>query len=204
MGQRPAGVVCPICGREYFSASIGIHIKQCEKLWTERESRKPKHERRVCPSVAVCPQAVSLPLSSRARQEWNERAFATFNDAALVPCGNCGRTFTPEALERHQKACTPARPLCRKAAGGRAARRAPGAQPGPRARPRPEAGRSIAVTSGPNTEAGRPGEAPVPGDLRRTVEENRREIRELTALVRRQQEQIDALMAGNGAGGGVR
>jgi len=44
----------------------------------------------------------------------------------------------------------------------------------------------------------------VPGDLRRTVEENTREIRELAALVRRQQEQIDALITGNGAGGGVR
>lgn len=33
-------------------------------------------------------------------------AFNKYNKEALVACKNCGRTFKPEALEHHSKACT--------------------------------------------------------------------------------------------------
>ena len=38
--SKPALVVCYLCGREYGSASISIHEKQCLKRWQTKEARK--------------------------------------------------------------------------------------------------------------------------------------------------------------------
>lgn len=38
--NKPALVVCYLCGREYGSASISIHEKQCQKRWQENEVKK--------------------------------------------------------------------------------------------------------------------------------------------------------------------
>ena len=33
MANRPRGIMCYICGREYGTASIDIHLKTCKKKW---------------------------------------------------------------------------------------------------------------------------------------------------------------------------
>ena len=43
-------VMCYICGREFGSASIGIHIPQCEKKWNNEQQKLPKKHRRPPPS----------------------------------------------------------------------------------------------------------------------------------------------------------
>lgn len=40
--SKPALVVCYLCGREYGSASISIHEKQCQKRWQANEAKKVK------------------------------------------------------------------------------------------------------------------------------------------------------------------
>lgn len=40
--SKPALIVCYLCGREYGSASISIHEKQCQKRWKENEAKKVK------------------------------------------------------------------------------------------------------------------------------------------------------------------
>lgn len=47
--KRPRAIMCYICGREFGTASIGIHLPQCKVKWDKTESMKPKHERRPCP-----------------------------------------------------------------------------------------------------------------------------------------------------------
>lgn len=37
--------------------------------------------------------------------EYNNAAFDNYNEKALVPCPNCGRTFLPDSLVKHRKAC---------------------------------------------------------------------------------------------------
>lgn len=47
---------------------------------------------------------------------YNNGAFDKYNNEALVPCENCGRTFKPESLVHHKKACfsdKPYKPLNR-------------------------------------------------------------------------------------------
>ena len=51
MSRPGVGIVCYICGRQYGSASIEIHQKQCKKLWIQQEMKKPKSERRPLPKA---------------------------------------------------------------------------------------------------------------------------------------------------------
>ena len=40
-------------------------------------------------------------------ESYNAKAFDAYNTKALEPCLNCGRTFLPDSLKRHAKACKP-------------------------------------------------------------------------------------------------
>ena len=46
---RPKALICYICGREYGSASLEIHLKTCRKKWDIEQEKKPEHLRRPCP-----------------------------------------------------------------------------------------------------------------------------------------------------------
>ena len=48
-GNKPRALMCYICGREYGTASLQIHIKTCMKKWEIEESKKPKNQRRPLP-----------------------------------------------------------------------------------------------------------------------------------------------------------
>jgi hypothetical protein len=41
--------MCYICGREYGTASLEIHLKVCKKKWITAEEQKPKKDRRPLP-----------------------------------------------------------------------------------------------------------------------------------------------------------
>ena len=47
--SRPKTLMCYICGREFGTKSLGIHIKSCIKKWEDEESHKPKGSRRPVP-----------------------------------------------------------------------------------------------------------------------------------------------------------
>jgi hypothetical protein len=49
--KRPRSVMCHICGREFGTASISIHVPQCEKKWIDAENKKPKSQRRPVPKA---------------------------------------------------------------------------------------------------------------------------------------------------------
>ena len=57
-----AAVVCFICGREFGTASIGIHIPKCQEKWENVENAKPKRERRPCPKA---PEIFDASLGAR-------------------------------------------------------------------------------------------------------------------------------------------
>ncbi|CAH8857978.1 unnamed protein product [Trichobilharzia szidati] len=120
MAKRPF-VVCYICGREFGSASIGIHEPQCLKKWHQKNDMLPKSERMPPP---VKPQLVRSnefqgPADSRSGGGYQfdlptgiTQSASTFNEAAalaasanLVPCPKCGRTFNPDRIEVHKRVC---------------------------------------------------------------------------------------------------
>lgn len=100
--QRPAFRVCYLCGQQFGSASIGIHIPQCyqkklsqwEKNAPAQRGPKPQH-----------PDKVNWKGGPGATAEQiNDAQYETFN-AQLVPCPNCGRTFLPDRLAVHRRGC---------------------------------------------------------------------------------------------------
>eukprot|EP00227_Mantoniella_beaufortii_P006791 CAMPEP_0197610080 /NCGR_PEP_ID=MMETSP1326-20131121/52565_1 /TAXON_ID=1155430 /ORGANISM="Genus nov. species nov., Strain RCC2288" /LENGTH=73 /DNA_ID=CAMNT_0043178545 /DNA_START=181 /DNA_END=399 /DNA_ORIENTATION=- len=47
--SRPRMLRCYLCGREYGSTSLPIHVPQCQQKWMQCEQAKPKGERRPMP-----------------------------------------------------------------------------------------------------------------------------------------------------------
>ena len=41
--------MCYICGREYGTSSLEIHLKTCKKKWEIEQEKKPPRERKPCP-----------------------------------------------------------------------------------------------------------------------------------------------------------
>ncbi|CAH1796449.1 unnamed protein product [Owenia fusiformis] len=96
----PRFVLCYICGRQYSSASIGIHEPKCLEKWHIENKALPKELRRPAPRK---PEAVESGGSLEAANE------AAMNSAMsnLAKCENCGRTFQPDRLIVHQRSCRP-------------------------------------------------------------------------------------------------
>ena len=47
-------------------------------------------------------------VSSSDMEAYNNEAFKNYNDKALDPCPNCGRTFLPDRLTIHLRSCNKA------------------------------------------------------------------------------------------------
>ena len=47
--NRPRALLCYICGREYGTKSLTIHIKTCVQKWENEENKKLKKDRRPLP-----------------------------------------------------------------------------------------------------------------------------------------------------------
>ena len=47
-------------------------------------------------------------VSQSEMDKYNDDAFKNYNDKALDPCPNCGRTFLPDRLAVHLKSCNKA------------------------------------------------------------------------------------------------
>eukprot|EP00210_Caulerpa_lentillifera_P002406 g2307.t1 len=104
--RAPVAYHCYLCGRQFGSASLIIHVRQCRRLWEDRESLKPKkQDRRVPPAI---PKELDEPLPSdpEAIASFNQTMIAIWESQSLISCPNCARTFTCEAFEKHQRLCT--------------------------------------------------------------------------------------------------
>lgn len=114
----PRTVTCYICGRDFGSRSIGIHLPSCTKKWEQEQEKLPKKERRPIPSAPPdFDKVVKGELKGKALAKVNQQAADEFNEAALEACTFCGRTFMPTALAHHRNACTEEKPMARKSPG---------------------------------------------------------------------------------------
>ena len=99
--------MCYICGREYGTQSLEIHLKACRKKWDIDQQKKPPEQRRPCPEA---PKDFDEALSGAKSgnydfQTYNNAAFENYNEKALEKCPNCPRTFNPDSLLKHLKMC---------------------------------------------------------------------------------------------------
>ena len=96
---NPGFVLCYICGRKFGTKSIGIHEPQCLEKWRKENALLPKGQRRKEP---VKPEIIGG--GSNNIEAMNEAAWQS-SQAQLLPCDGCGRTFAPDRLVVHQRAC---------------------------------------------------------------------------------------------------
>lgn len=110
--ERPKALMCYICGREYGTLSLEIHLKACRKKWDIEQAKKPVEMRKPCPEPPLnFDQAISgAKAGSYDFQTYNDAAFENYNIKALEKCPNCPRTFNPESLPKHLKMCRPKDP----------------------------------------------------------------------------------------------
>ncbi|XP_068202301.1 muscle M-line assembly protein unc-89-like [Palaemon carinicauda] len=99
-GARPT-VVCYICGREFGTRSITIHEPQCLKKWQAENDKLPPNLQRPEP---VKPET-QYDESGKVNHEAMADAAWKSHLETLVACDKCGRTFFPDRLIVHQKAC---------------------------------------------------------------------------------------------------
>ena len=146
---KPKALVCYICGREYGTRSLEIHIKSCAKKWDNEQSKLPKSKRKPCPQApagfanmirlaqgkkpwpdqamphdeqtieqynqTAGETANNLPMggarAAAAIAQYNDQAYKNWDQNILEPCPHCARTFLPDSLKYHLKACTAEKPL---------------------------------------------------------------------------------------------
>ncbi|XP_023323739.1 uncharacterized protein LOC111697839 [Eurytemora carolleeae] len=109
-GRMP--VSCYICGRDFGTRSISIHIPSCQKKWEIEQNKLPRHQRRPPPQAPQnLEKVISGELSGAELNKFNADALRDWNDAALLACEFCSRTFLPASLKFHQKLCTEDRPM---------------------------------------------------------------------------------------------
>ncbi|XP_050402830.1 zinc finger protein 474 [Patella vulgata] len=101
--QAPRFVLCYICGRQFGTQSIAIHEPKCLEKWKAENKQLPKEQRRPLPKK---PEVIG---SSNGTVDYNAMNDAAWQAAQsnLVPCPNCGRTFNPDRLQVHLRACKP-------------------------------------------------------------------------------------------------
>ena len=106
-GQKPRMLVCPLCGREFGTASLEIHMKSCKKKFEIQQQDVPKNMRRNADKIIQSYYQNMAMMSGGGynMDEMNAQAFDTYNTQALVPCENCGRTFLPDRLLVHLRSC---------------------------------------------------------------------------------------------------
>ena len=100
--KRPRFVLCYICGRQFGSKSIDIHEPQCLEKWKVENDKLPREQRRPLPQK---PEMLTAG-GKYDMDAMNEAAWQSAQ-ANLVPCPNCGRTFNPDRLPVHLRACKP-------------------------------------------------------------------------------------------------
>ena len=100
--KNPPGLIWYIWGRKYGTTSLDIHLKSWEKQFEAEQSKLPPGERRPVPQPPTNFDEIrTKELTEADMDRYNEEAFKNYNEKALVPCQNWGRTFLPDRLTVH-------------------------------------------------------------------------------------------------------
>ena len=110
-GQKPIGLICPLCGREFGTMSLKFHLKSCKQKFDLAQASLPPNKRRNADKIIASYEANQNRGFGGSGNYYNnmdalnQQAFDQYNKDALVECEYCGRTFLPDRLPVHQKVC---------------------------------------------------------------------------------------------------
>ena len=98
-------MVCYICGQQFGTASIAIHVPHCQDKWHKVEAQKRRHERKPLPLAPPgFEDALRNGLDNVDLEALNEASTKLYKSESLSVCA-CGRSFFPEQLKKHIKSC---------------------------------------------------------------------------------------------------
>ena len=101
-----------LCGKEYGSMSINIHIKNCKKMFEISQKYVPLSDRKnVDKIINAYYQNINFMNKKIGAcgkyniDEMNNQVYDMYNNDILVECQYCGRKFHPDRLSVHQRVC---------------------------------------------------------------------------------------------------
>lgn len=92
--KGPVAYHCYLCGRQFGSASLMIHVRQCRQLWEDREALKPKKQDRRMPPPSPKELDEPLPTDAAGIASFNDIMVDIWESKSLMSCPYCARTFT--------------------------------------------------------------------------------------------------------------
>ena len=95
----PVSLFCYICGREFGTQSLGIHLKTCEQAYLRDHSELPTKPTNLDNILT------KKTLDADEIVNYNKEAEKIYKDVNFVACPNCSRKFLPDRLELHLKGC---------------------------------------------------------------------------------------------------
>ena len=97
--SKPRALMCCICGREFGTLSLEIHMKQCEKK-KDNKTQIPENYYELFERIKAGDK-----LTNEDYDMFNNKANDDYKENSLYPCQNCGRRFLPDRLEVHLRSC---------------------------------------------------------------------------------------------------
>ena len=105
---RPITLVCYLCGKEFGTNSLEIHLKSCRKNFQasnkgmDADSLKPESLNEVLELIAS-----KKAVDNNLLIAYNQEAEKNYKDINYFPCQTCGRKFPEDRLEIHLRGCKP-------------------------------------------------------------------------------------------------
>ena len=85
-------VSCYLCGRDFGSRSIAIHVPNCAKKWEDEQRKVPKSLRQPPPRAPDnLDRVMEGKLEGEELRQFNMDAVKMWNEAVLVTCQHCKR-----------------------------------------------------------------------------------------------------------------
>lgn len=131
--NKPLTMNCYLCGKEYGTSSLTIHLKSCNENYIREklldvgnayknnlilfvDSLKPKILEEILTKIKekklyeqeVMQDENIFEIDRNIREminTYNSEAESIYKEQNFFPCENCGRKFLPEKLEKHIKGC---------------------------------------------------------------------------------------------------
>jgi hypothetical protein len=93
--KKPLGYTCYVCGAQFGSRSLHIHLPQCAEGGTARQEQLPAAARRALPPppAGLPADADGLPRRAEEIEAFNDDMFQAFQGASLTRCEGCRRSF---------------------------------------------------------------------------------------------------------------
>eukprot|EP00760_Papus_ankaliazontas_P029040 PhM_4_TR410/c0_g1_i2/m.23503 len=103
--RKPQLLVCYLCGQQFGTSSLRIHIPQCyQKRLVQWKAADPNVRGPAPRDPATMTDADFASMSQDEKVQFNNEQFSDFNNN-MSKCDKCGRTFLPDRLAVHQRSC---------------------------------------------------------------------------------------------------